>query len=60
MRRITKSEALQALIGQALDLKLRGVPGVDMLVRVVRNADCYSINTNRLEESAHLIEGLMR
>jgi hypothetical protein len=55
---ISRSLALKELIEQSLDLQLRGAEGLEMLVELVREADCYSLSTSSLKETAELVKGL--
>ena len=57
---IPKSRALKELVEQSLDLQLWGTSGLDLLVELVRDAECYYLNCNDLTEAVALVENLTR
>ncbi|MFQ6027866.1 MAG: hypothetical protein ACE5Q6_10280 [Dehalococcoidia bacterium] len=58
LKPISKSEALRDLVDQSMDLKLWGSTGLDMLVKVVQQAECYALCSNRLADSVALVQEL--
>jgi hypothetical protein len=58
LKQIPRSLALKELIEQSLDLQIRGGKGLEMLVRVVKRADCYSLSISSLREASELVKGL--
>lgn len=55
---ISRSLALKELIEQSLDLQIRGGRGLEMLVEVVRSAECYSLSVSSLRKASELVKGL--
>jgi hypothetical protein len=58
LKPVSKSEALRDLVDQSMDLQLWGSSGLDMLVEVVRRAECYLLTSNSLTESVALVREL--
>ncbi len=60
LRPIPRSQAMKELVEQSLDLRLWGPSGLELLARVVREAQCYSLISNDLQEAVAVVERLTR
>ena len=58
LKPVSRSEALRDLVDQSMDLQLWGAGGLDVLVEVVRRAECYLLTSNSLAESVALVREL--
>jgi hypothetical protein len=56
---ISRGAALIKMVKSSLNFIHYGASGIDTLIRLLEKADCFTLTTNNLEETVHLISSLV-
>lgn len=59
MRPVSRAESVRRLARRATNLRARGIPGFDALVRTVEASSCWEINLDGVEDAVRAIRALV-
>ncbi len=58
LQKVSKSAVVTCLVEESLDLELLGRRAVDVIVDIVRRADCYALNVRDIDAAVEVVTGL--
>lgn len=58
LQRLPKSDAVTRMVEQSMDLALRGAKGLNVIVDLVRRAECYALDTTDLRRAVGEVKRL--